>query len=346
MKNLSVSVVICAYAEARWNHLVSAVASVQSQAYPAHEIIVVVDHNPSLLDRVRQQLKKVVAIENTEGRGLSGARNSGIAMAQGDVVAFLDDDAIAAPDWLACLVEKYADPRVIGVGGSIEPLWEHNRPAWFPEEFGWVVGCTYRGMPHKEGNVRNLIGCNMSFRRSVFDQAGGFRTGFGQVGASMLRCDETEFCIRVHQQDPTHNLYFAPRAQTVHHVSPDRARWSYFQTRCLTEGMAKASLSQLLGARDSLSSERAYALSSLPRGILRELAAGVRHRDPQGLARACVIAAGLGLTAAGFLYGMLSIRYAQVIQGRGAKYPERSNSSSQASASATRGNGTLTAEEF
>jgi GT2 family glycosyltransferase len=339
MTDLRISVVICAYSEARWNDLASAVASVRSQAYPAHETIVVVDHNPSLLARAREQMKEAVAVENTDGRGLSGARNSGIAIAGGDVIAFLDDDAVAAPDWLGRLAEKYADPRVIGVGGSIEPLWERNRPRWFPEEFDWVVGCTYRGMPHKEGDVRNLIGCNMSFQRGVFQQTGGFRTGFGQVGASMLRCDETEFCIRVRQNDPAHRLSFAPSAHVFHHVPSDRAHWSYFQSRCFTEGMAKASLSQLLGARDGLSSERAYALSALPRAILRELANVVRHRDPYGLARASAITAGLGLTAAGYLYGSLSIRFAPLAQTRGSSQSSEGHNPSQASARITPANG-------
>lgn len=316
MSALRISVVICAYAEARRNQLASAVASVQAQTYPAHEIIVVVDHNPSLLDRLREQMQWVIVVENSGERGLSGARNSGIALARGDVVAFLDDDAVAAPDWLARLAEAYGDPGVIGVGGSIEPLWESTRPRWFPEEFDWVVGCTYRGMPH-QGNVRNLIGCNMSFRRGVFDQVGGFRTGFGQVGSSMLRCDETEFCIRVRQNDPAHTFLLAPHALVSHKVPSERARWNYFQTRCFTEGMAKASLSRLYGNRDGLSSERAYAVSALPQGILRGLAGVVRCRDISGLARAGAILAGFGLTAAGYLYGMVSAPRERAVPTRG-----------------------------
>ncbi len=340
MTALRISVVISAYTEARWSRLVSAVASVQSQTFPAREIIVVVDHNPSLLERVRGQIK-VVAIENTGRRGLSGARNSGIAAAQGDVVAFLDDDAIAPVDWLAHLAEKYDDPRVVGAGGSIEPLWESKRPAWFPEEFDWVVGCTYRGMPHQEGEVRNLIGCNMSFRHEIFAQAGGFRTEFGRIGAGTSSCEETEFCIRVHQNDPAHTLSFAPRALVFHHVPSDRARWGYFQSRCLIEGMTKAHLSQLLGPRDGLSSERAYVFSALPRGILRGLADVVRHGDLYGLARAGAIIAGLALTTAGYLYGMLTLRRAPAIRAReDANSSEHPNPMLQAAAPITPVNGT------
>ena len=83
-----VSVVICAYTEDRWDDLVAAVESVQRQSVPPLEVIVVIDHNPDLLERVRAHIPSVVAVENREQRGLSGARNSGIAVAQGVVVPY------------------------------------------------------------------------------------------------------------------------------------------------------------------------------------------------------------------------------------------------------------------
>lgn len=61
----------------------------------------------------------------------------------------------------------YDAPRVMGVGGSIVPRWESARPGWMPRKLDWVVGGTYRGMPATTAPVRNLIGCNMSFRRAA-----------------------------------------------------------------------------------------------------------------------------------------------------------------------------------
>ncbi|MCA1607692.1 MAG: glycosyltransferase, partial [Acidobacteria bacterium] len=107
LRHPSISVVICAYTEDRWDDILAAVGSVLSQDVGPHEIIVVVDHNPSLYARLESDLPDVIVIKNGQARGLSGARNTGVAVAGGDVVAFLDDDAMAAPGWLRFLGAAY-----------------------------------------------------------------------------------------------------------------------------------------------------------------------------------------------------------------------------------------------
>lgn len=80
---LTISVIICAFTEERWYELMAAVESIQQQHTPPCEIIVVIDHNLPLLERARNQIPGIVLLENKELRGLSGARNSGIAVARG-----------------------------------------------------------------------------------------------------------------------------------------------------------------------------------------------------------------------------------------------------------------------
>jgi glycosyltransferase involved in cell wall biosynthesis len=133
-------VVICAYTEKRWDELVAAVESLRVQTYAAQEVILVIDHNPELAQRVWREITDVTCVENHGRQGLSDARNSGLAVARGDIVAFLDDDAEAEPQWLSLLAEGYADPAVVAVGGFAEPEWAEGRPGWFPREFDWVVG--------------------------------------------------------------------------------------------------------------------------------------------------------------------------------------------------------------
>ena len=142
-----VSVIICAYTQRRWDDTLAAVASVREQSLAAHELIVVVDHNPALCERLKAALPEVTVLSNRGRQGLSGGKNTGVSAAQGEILAFLDDDAVAEPDWLKFLVDSYAEPAVAGVGGLTLPQWDTRRPSWFPGEFDWVLGCTYTGMP-------------------------------------------------------------------------------------------------------------------------------------------------------------------------------------------------------
>src|SRR4029079_5005681 len=110
-------VVVCAYSDERFDRLAAAVASLHRQTASPDEVIVVVDNNPTLLDRAHRAFPDALVIPNVGRRGLSDARNSGINRAYGEVIAFLDDDAEAAPDWLEQLTAHYADEKVAGVGG-------------------------------------------------------------------------------------------------------------------------------------------------------------------------------------------------------------------------------------
>lgn len=309
MERPDVSVVICTYTELRWPELLEAVESARHQSYPAREVIVVVDHNAGLLERVGAEIPSVVVVANGGERGLAGARNSGTSVARASVVAFLDDDAVADRDWLAALSAPYRFPDVLGVGGRIDPLWvAGTRPACFPSEFDWVVGCTYRGMPERTSDVRNVIGANMSLRHGVLVATGGFRVGIGRVGSRPVGCEETELCIRAGQQFDHGRFIFEPGARVLHRVPPQRAGWRYFRDRCMAEGYSKALVTRCVGTRDGLSSERHYALRTLPAGVARGMGDALRRGDPSGLGRGTAIAAGLALTSAGYVAGALAQR--------------------------------------
>ncbi|HEX2910683.1 MAG TPA: glycosyltransferase family 2 protein [Chloroflexia bacterium] len=303
-----VSVVICAYTEERWEALEAAVQSVKAQIAPPLEIIVVCDHNPSLLNRIQANLSGVIALKNNQSRGLSGARNSGIEVAHGKVIAFLDDDAVAEQDWLVQLCAGYANRLVMGVGGAILPVWTSGRPDWFPTEFDWVVGCTYRGMPSTTSRVRNLIGCNMSFRRECFDVAGGFRNDIGRVGTRPVGCEETELCIRTTSHWPDKHFLYEPAAIVRHYVPHSRANMRYFFSRCYYEGVSKAFVASLVGAENGLASERSYALRTLPVGIICGLFMALFDFDLAGLEQASAIVVGFFTTVLGYFTGAISYR--------------------------------------
>jgi glycosyltransferase involved in cell wall biosynthesis len=295
------SVVICAYTEDRWSDLRAAVASVQHQEPGAHEIIVVTDHNDALFARAQDALGEVHVVASTEPKGLSGARNTGIAASSGAIVAFLDDDATAEPGWVHHLLEPYADPLVLGVGGRVVPRWDEARPSWLPEEFDWVVGCTYAGHRAEPGPVRNLIGANMSVRRDVVMKIGGFRHSLGRTASLPAGCEETEFFIRASQQHPNGIVWFEPAAAVSHRVPAARATARYFRSRCFAEGISKTQISRLVGTDDGLASERAYTTQALPKALRRELGQALRTLDPAGVARAATVVTGVATTAGGYL---------------------------------------------
>ncbi|MGE5223999.1 MAG: glycosyltransferase family 2 protein [Omnitrophica WOR_2 bacterium] len=305
------SVIICAYTEKRWESLLQAVESVQNQTLPPREIILVIDHNPDLFRSASQQLKNILTVENQQEPGLSGARNTGISRAQGSFIAFMDEDAIPAPDWLEKLATPYRDPEIMGVGGAIEPIWESRKPAWFPDEFTWVVGCTYKGMPVAASPVRNLIGCNMSFRREVFETSGGFRNDMGRIGSIPAGCEETELCIRARHRFPGKTLLYQPEAKVKHRVPSIRSNWRYFQSRCYAEGISKALVANYVGSGDGLASERDYTFHTLPEGVGRGIKEAISQGKPAGLLRASAIIAGLLMTAAGYLVGSISQKIVQ-----------------------------------
>jgi glycosyltransferase involved in cell wall biosynthesis len=303
-----ISVVICAYTEKRWNELCAAVQSAQHQTLLPHEVILVIDHNPSLWARARAQFPNIVVLESHETEGLAGARNTAIDAAEGDIIAFLDDDAVAEPNWLELLSAGYDDPRVIGVGGKLEPLWPNGRPGWFPEEFDWVVGCTYRGLPDERAPIRNLIGANMSFRRQVFDQV-RFYSGIGHTANNPFGGSDPDFCIRVTQSFPEKVLLYEPQALVHHYVAEKRTHWNYFCLRCYNEGLSKSVLTRRVGSQVGLSSERKYTVQTLPAAAFKGLVDTLRG-DVSGLGRSFAVVAGLGITASGYLIGLIRQRLA------------------------------------
>jgi GT2 family glycosyltransferase len=290
----------------RWEDLLAAVASLHKQTRPADEIIMVIDHNPQLFELTQQVFVDITVVENRASVGLSGARNTGITLAQGTHLVFLDDDAEAAPDWLERLLSHCEDPQVLGVGGRVIPRWLGGQPGWFPSEFYWVVGCTYQPLPPEPVAVRNPYGGCTCIKQEVFQEIGGFTEGIGRIGTNGMGGEETELSIRATQRWPDKRFLYEPHAYIHHRISPRRADWRYFLSRCYAEGLSKATISKSVGVRDGLSSEWMYTLRTLPLGVLKDLADVLRHGDIQGFSRAGAILVGLAVTVMGYLKGRLS----------------------------------------
>jgi glycosyltransferase involved in cell wall biosynthesis len=286
-----ISVVVCAYTLDRWDDLVRAITSVEEQTEPVREVIVVIDHAEELLLRARERFAHRV-IPNDRAQGLSGARDTGAAACSGVVVAFLDDDAAVATDWSGAVAQCYT-ADVLGAGGAVVPVWVAGRPRWWPEEFDWVVGCSYRGQPTGRRRVRNPIGANMSIRRNVWKTIDGFDPRVGRLGAVPTGCEETELFIRAARTFEGAIVVLDTAAVAHHWVPAHRSTWQYFRRRCVAEGTSKRTVAELAGPGAALSTERAYVARTLPSGVLSALLAG----EPT---RAGAIVAGLVLTTWGY----------------------------------------------
>ncbi len=318
----SISIIICAYTLERWSDLLRAITSVQNQTVPANEIILVIDHNQALFQQAQMEFSRIKVIENQEERGLSGARNSGLSQATGSIIVFIDEDAVASTNWLEQLLSSFESKDVIGTGGDVRPLWTTNIPGWFPEEFTWVVGCSYKGLPEKLAPIRNPIGCNMSFRREALIAVGGFRNGMGRIGKVPVGCEETELSIRLRQAYPTGQILYQPTAVVYHRVPEWRAHWSYFIKRCYAEGLSKAQVAHFVGSQDGLSSERHYTIVTLPQGIVKGIREGIFDKKIYGLLRAGTIISGLAITSLGYLVGAVKQK---VTSSSAQKYQSQKN---------------------
>lgn len=304
----SASVVICAYTLDRWQDLVAGFEGIARQTVPPLEVVLVIDHHEELFRRAEQEFGRrpdTRVVHNDRARGASGARNTGIALATGEVVVFLDDDAAPDPDWLEHLLAPYADPAVQGVGGYADPAWPPGgRPAQLVAELDWIIGCTYRGQPTELAEVRNLVACNMSVRRAVFDAVGTFDEQVGRIGRIPLGCEETELCIRLGRDVPGARLLFEPRAVVRHRVTEARRTWGYLRSRSFAEGLSKAAMAGVVGARDATSVEKDYVRRVLAAAVRRELGRGLRG-DPDGWRGVGGVLLSLGAASVGYVRGRL-----------------------------------------
>ncbi|MCU1489449.1 MAG: glycosyl transferase, family 2 [Acidimicrobiaceae bacterium] len=303
-ERLDVTVVICAYTLDRWDLLERSVASVLAQKRPPCELLVCIDHNAELAERARASFSDpdaalpVRVLENRYGGRLGSARTTALEAASGELIAFLDDDAAAEPDWLERLVAPLGDPSVVAVGGAPHPDYGAPRPSWFPLQYDWVFGCIYQGLPTSAAPVRHLIGAAMAARRADLLAIGGFHSD---------NHDDMDMCHRLVAHTPGGSVLFEPAAVVNHHVPANRLTWSYFWRRCFLVNRGKAEAFHEMGEAGNLVAEREFARRLLTKGImdeLRQLTSG----DLGAAGRLGALMAGLALAGAGYTVGTAEIR--------------------------------------
>jgi glycosyltransferase involved in cell wall biosynthesis len=248
----SVSIILCTHRSERYEDFVEAIDSLLSQSYNNLEIIVVVDGNRELYDRILKsgieeadKVKgKVKVILNEKNLGLSESRNKGIKEAKGDVIAFFDDDAVADEDWLKELERMYREHDAIAAGGRLMPGWITKKPKLLPEEYYWLIGATHKGFSEEVTEVRNTFGSNLSFKAEVLKALGGFRGEMGVKGKGLLQGEETELCERMREKFGR-GVVYNPDAIVYHKVFPERLRMRFLLRRAFWQGYSKRVMKEL-----------------------------------------------------------------------------------------------------
>jgi GT2 family glycosyltransferase len=196
-----VSVVICAYnAETTMR---ACLDSLQQLRYPAYEVVVVDDGSTDRTGEIADEYEGIHVIHQ-ENKGLSAARNVGIAASTGEIVAYTDSDCVVDPDWLHYLVATFLASGHSAVGGP-------NLP---PPEDSLVAACV-AGSPGgplhvllDDEEAEHIPGCNMAFRREVLEEIGGFDPIYRAAG------DDVDLCWRL--QDKGYQIGFSPAAVVWH----------------------------------------------------------------------------------------------------------------------------------
>ena len=261
-----ISVVFTTHTTERLPDVEELLGSLRQQGYPNLELIFVAERQPELVERVnafssQRGIDNLKAIFNDGELGLSPARNLGVRHAQGEIIAFLDDDAIPFPEWAQNVAQSYADPTVIGVTGPGLPLWQHDSLRWLPEEFYWIVSCTAFSGWNERRPVRSAWGMNMSFRREAFDhcrfshEAGQTDGGFEAWKAGPF--DDAEFSINLRLKTGR-AVIFDPGVKVWHKVYTYRLTPRFIRGQSFWQGYTKALL------------RRTYAADEDMRGLSRE----------------------------------------------------------------------------
>ena len=139
-------------------------------------------------------------------------------------------------------------------------------------------------------------GASMMVRREAFVRAGGFRAGFGKLG-DRNRPEDTELCLRLSAATGGRWMY-VPDAVIEHEVPVGRSTFRFFLRRCYAEGRGKVQMAALLPHTQRLGAERDYLRRTLPRAVLRDLAAAGRGQGAWHVLRAATVVA--AVAAAGW----------------------------------------------
>lgn len=303
-----VTVVITAYDPSRYEDINEGINSILTGNYNNRDIIVVVDGRESLATRLKSHWEEhsdIIVICNDENLGAARSRNRAVERADGEVVAFFDDDAVADEQWLNELVRCYTEYDAVAAGGQMTPIWLAGQPSFLPAEFYWLIGVTYAGFPDEVTEVRNTFASNLSFRKSTFEALGGFNPDIGPKGGSLLQSAETDLCARLAEETGEQVLY-NPAAKVGHKIYQYRTDPLFLLRRAFWQGVSKRGMQMY--SDSSLDSESDFLRQLVSESIparLKRVVSGERWTAALELLFLLLATASVG---SGYVYGFIKFR--------------------------------------
>ena len=250
MPDPQIAAIICTHN--RDNYLGAAIDSLLTQDYPDFEVVVI-DNGSS--DRTREVVEERLSHPRLKYvyepvLGLSVARNTGAKETTAPILAYLDDDAVASPQWLRALVTAYEHNEKLAVaGGKVTLIWPDGitPPNWISSELAGSLGLYDLGdrlVYIKEPGLTPR-GLNYSIRRTFLEQVGGFDPNLGRKGKNLLSNEElymTELALKQGWQ-----VAYIPEALAAHNVAPERTKPGWFLQRSWWQGISECYREEVAG---------------------------------------------------------------------------------------------------
>jgi glycosyltransferase involved in cell wall biosynthesis len=301
MSHAEIGAVICTYN--RYDVLPEAIDSLLHQDIADKDIdILVIDNSPDQAAAARFRDAYAGArvrylLEPTPG--LSNARNVGAEACDAKYIAYMDDDAVAAPDWARRLLDGLhaMAPKAGVAGGRIVPRWMAPRPDWLPDELiGNLSIVDWGGATRFLGKSEWLAGCNIAFERATLLDLGGFSRALGRVGAGAALLSNEESAVIDKFAEIDRGAIYVPNATVEHLIHPARLSQEWFRRRAAWQAVSdyikdpKRAQAYAGAAAERVRCELLAANDALPPGFVRPHCEREQFRRDVGLMYDVVIA--------------------------------------------------------